>query len=281
LCCCGAARTLLSTKETKKRVWPFVDSESLAKQISCNLPNPYSTRPPKCSPRQASIGKALGIAESQRRGQDHHNYFKNKDDILISIFSERIGELNRSLREAVGKTDDPDEKLAIILTPISILGKDKVVTMSCVRPEILLSTAISSVIELLDIITEAVGEGRRRHLSGRRRRAVVSLTMVGILEDLIHVWVLSDKVPEMKSKYDISLQNGIDAFKQLMKTGLHREKHQHQPKSLKSRKHRDDKGLSTKPNYTTTLSTSRVGRGEPSPRQTGRAGFASGFPEGA
>jgi len=175
--------------------------------------------------------KALEIAQKANIAVGTiYNYFKSKDDILISIFSERIGELNRSLREAIRKTDDPDEKLAIILdSTISILENDRelaeVVTIELRQStKFFSSTAISSVIELLDIITEVVREGQQRGAYRADVDArVVALTMLGILENLIHVWVLGDKIPEMKSKYDISLQNGIDAFKQLIKDGLHRE----------------------------------------------------------
>ena len=43
-----------------------------------------------------------------------YNYFKNKDDILISIFNERIGELTASVRAAMEGVDDPEKKLGII-----------------------------------------------------------------------------------------------------------------------------------------------------------------------
>ena len=40
-----------------------------------------------------------------------YNYFKNKDDILISIFNERIGGLNRSLEKRLQEIDNPDDTL--------------------------------------------------------------------------------------------------------------------------------------------------------------------------
>lgn len=158
-----------------------------------------------------------------------YNYFKNKDDILISIFNERIGELNRSLRTAIQKTDDPDEKLGIILdSTISLMESDRklaeVVTIELRQSsKFFSSTAISSVVEFLDIITDVIRQGQQRGIYRADVDArVVALTALGGLENLLHVWVLSDRVPELGLKYNISLEQGRDAFKHLI-NGLRRD----------------------------------------------------------
>lgn len=159
-----------------------------------------------------------------------YNYFKNKDDILISIFNERIGELNRSLRTAIQRTDDPDEKLGIILdSTISMMESDRelaeVITIELRQSsKFFSSTAISSVVEFLDIITDVIRQGQQRGIYRTDVDArVVALTALGGLENLLHVWVLGDRVPELKSKYSISLKQGREAFKHLVKHGLRRD----------------------------------------------------------
>ena len=159
-----------------------------------------------------------------------YNYFKNKDDILISIFDERIGELNRSLKKAIHEIENPDDALAVILdSTISILQNDRelaeVVTIELRQSsKFFSSTAIASVIEYLDIITEVVRQGQQRGIYRDDMDArVIAMVMLGSLENLIHVWVLSDRVPELKAKYNISLEQGRDAFKDLIRHGLRRD----------------------------------------------------------
>jgi TetR/AcrR family fatty acid metabolism transcriptional regulator len=156
-----------------------------------------------------------------------YNYFKNKDDILIAIFTERIGALNESLRETLRGIDDPDEKLAAILrSTIALLESDRelaeVVTIELRQSsKFFSSTAISSVIEYLDLITEVVREGQQKGLYRSDVDArVVSLVFLGSFENLLHAWVLGDRVPELKQKYGITLEDGREAIEQLLRKGL-------------------------------------------------------------
>jgi TetR/AcrR family fatty acid metabolism transcriptional regulator len=157
-----------------------------------------------------------------------YNYFKNKDDILISIFNERLGELTHSVREAIEEVSDPEQKLFLILDlTISVLEQGRelaeVITIELRQSsKYFYSTAISSVVEFMDLITGVIREGQQK---GVFRRDIdprlVSLTILGTVENLLHVWVLRDKVPELKAKYDISLKQGIDDLKRVLSRGLH------------------------------------------------------------
>ncbi len=156
-----------------------------------------------------------------------YNYFKNKDEILISIFNERIGQLSALLKEELKKIDDPDDKLmAILESTIQTLENDRglaeVVTIELRQSsKFFSSTAMSSVIEFLDIITGIIEEGQGKGLYRKDIDArVVALVVLGSLENLIHVWVLGEKVPELKRKYGISLEQGRDVLRRLIKDGL-------------------------------------------------------------
>ncbi|RJP24973.1 MAG: TetR/AcrR family transcriptional regulator [Candidatus Abyssobacteria bacterium SURF_5] len=157
-----------------------------------------------------------------------YNYFKNKDDILISIFNERIGELTKSVRTAIEKVEKPEEKLSIILdSTISVLEHDRklaeVITIELRQSnKFFSSTAIASVTEFLDLITDVIREGQKKKVFRLDiDPRFVSLTILGTIENLLHVWVLGDKVPELKSKYDISLVQGAKNLKLLLTRGLH------------------------------------------------------------
>jgi len=157
-----------------------------------------------------------------------YNYFKNKDDILISIFNERIGGLNRSLEESLQEINNPDEKLATILDSMIALFKSnrelaEVVTIELRQSsKFFSSTAISPVVDFLDIITDVIRQGQERGLyRADIDPRVVSLVILGSFENLLHSWVLADKVPELGSKYDISLDHGRAVLENLIKGGLH------------------------------------------------------------
>jgi len=158
-----------------------------------------------------------------------YNYFKNKDDILISIFNERIGELTQSIQNAMGPADDPDKKLAIILeATIDALEQDRelaeVITIELRQSsKFFSSTAITSVVGFLDLITDVIREGQQKGTFRSDMDArLVALTILGTIENLLHVWVLGSKVPELKARYDISLKRGVDDLKHLLKQGLHK-----------------------------------------------------------
>ncbi|MBI5118626.1 TetR/AcrR family transcriptional regulator [Candidatus Poribacteria bacterium] len=157
-----------------------------------------------------------------------YNYFKNKDDILISIFNERIGELNRTLISALQGVDDPDQRLSIILSSsISAMKNDRefaeVVTIELRQSsKFFSSTAISSVLEFLEIITDVIHDGQKRGIYRSDVDArVVAWTLLGSLENLLHIWVLSDRLPEVKHRYDISLEEGKETVERVLRRGLH------------------------------------------------------------
>ena len=156
-----------------------------------------------------------------------YNYFKNKDDILISIFNERIGELNDSIRVAMQTVERPEEKLSVILdSTLSVLEQDRelaeVITIELRQSsKFFSSTAISSVIELLDLMTGVIREGQQKGIyRADTDPRLVALMILGTLENLLHAWVLGSKVPELKEKYDVSLKQGIKNLKQILGRGL-------------------------------------------------------------
>ncbi len=69
-----------------------------------------------------------------------------------------------------------------------------------------------------------IKEGQRRGIYRVDIDArVAALVLLGSFENLLHVWVLGDKVPELKSKYGVSLEQGKEVVERLIKRGLYRE----------------------------------------------------------
>lgn len=58
--------------------------------------------------RVSDIAKRAGVADGTI-----YLYFKNKEDLLLSIFEEKMDEILAGLGEALGKEDDPVQKIRI------------------------------------------------------------------------------------------------------------------------------------------------------------------------
>src|SRR5258708_20179800 len=68
----------------------------------------------------ADVAREAGVADGTV-----YLYFKNKDDILVSIFNHYMEEALAAGKASLAKTDDPVEKLSrIVHAPLEDLGRD-------------------------------------------------------------------------------------------------------------------------------------------------------------
>lgn len=141
------------------------------------------------------IAQAAGVA-----GGTVYLYFKNKQDLLVSVFQERLGCLVRDTEAKLAQVDDPREKLAVFVRQhYEALDKDPAfatVTQVELRqsdPEI--RVAISRVMkDYFNIIDRIVAEGQRsgairKDLSPRMVRNLI----FGTLDQNVTAWVLSGR----------------------------------------------------------------------------------------
>ena len=61
--------------------------------------------------RVSEIARTAGVADGTI-----YLYFKNKDDILISLFNDRIGKLNDEMERQLSTLDSPSEKVKRIVS---------------------------------------------------------------------------------------------------------------------------------------------------------------------
>lgn len=152
--------------------------------------------------RVSEIAKAAGVADGTI-----YLYFKNKDDVLISIFDDRLGRLIEVLDEAVAACETVDEKIVkIIELQLGLLEGERdlaeVVTVNLRQSSQLLKEyAAPRFREYLDIVARVIEDGQR---TGVLREdvspGVVARSLWGALDGVTMTWALGGAEPHALRK---------------------------------------------------------------------------------
>ena len=143
----------------------------------------------------ADVAREAGVADGTV-----YLYFKNKDDILVSIFNHYMEEALAAGRASLAQTNDPVEKLRrIVHAHLERLGRDRSLAV-VFQVELRSSTkfmeqfSATKVTEYLDLIRSVLEEGQQH---GAFRAAlntkVASKVLFGALDEMATNWVLSRK----------------------------------------------------------------------------------------
>jgi len=147
--------------------------------------------------RVSEIAKAAGVADGTI-----YLYFKNKDDVLITIFEDGITRLLAILRE-VAESDEPFENRIsrIIELQLGLLEDQRdlaeVITVNLRQSSRLLKQyAAPLFMQYIDVIAGVVREGQeqgafRRDLNPR----VVARSLFGALDAILLTWALGEGDP--------------------------------------------------------------------------------------
>ena len=147
--------------------------------------------------RVSEIAKAAGVADGTI-----YLYFKNKDDVLITIFEEGIGRLLTILRE-VAESDEPFENRVtrIIELQLGLLEEQRdlaeVITVNLRQSSRLLKQyAAPLFMQYIEVIAGVVREGQeagsfRRDLNPR----VVARSLFGAIDAILLTWALGEGDP--------------------------------------------------------------------------------------
>ena len=127
-------------------------------------------------------------------------YFKNKDDILVSIFNHAVDEALARGRARLAEIDDPAEKLRqLVRGHLEMLGRDRDLAV-VFQVELRSSTkfmeqfSATGVTEYLDLIRSIIEEGKQRGVfrSDINNKLAAKL-LFGALDEMATNWVLSKK----------------------------------------------------------------------------------------
>ena len=143
----------------------------------------------------ADVAREAGVADGTV-----YLYFKNKDDILASIFNHYMDDALAAGRTHLAEIHDPIEKLRrIVHAHLEGLGRDRNLAI-VFQVELRSSTkfmeqfSATKVTEYLELIQEVIEEGQRRGVfrSGLKTK-IVAKVLFGALDEMATNWVLSHK----------------------------------------------------------------------------------------
>jgi len=147
--------------------------------------------------RVSEIASAAGVADGTI-----YLYFKNKDDVLISIFEEGIQRLLTILRE-VATSDEPVEQRIthIIELQLGLLEEQRdlaeVITVNLRQSSQLLKQyATPLFMEYIEVLAGVVAEGQKTGVFRKSLNArVVARALFGALDAILLTWALGEADP--------------------------------------------------------------------------------------
>jgi len=143
----------------------------------------------------ADVAREAGVADGTV-----YLYFKNKDDILVSIFDHVMEEALALGRERLAEVADPVEKLKrIVHAHLDRIGRDRDLAI-VFQVELRSSTkfmeqfSATRVTEYLDMIRHVIEEGKKRGVFRRELNTTIAAKVLfGALDEMATNWVLSRK----------------------------------------------------------------------------------------
>ena len=177
-----------------------------------------------------SQGRTAAIAREARVAEGTiYNYFKSKDDLILTIFEETWRALIDRLKQSLPTEMHPIEKLAIVLNAIVDLFEEDPLIAEVFLVEFRQSgkcfsdQPMSLIFEFLDLLEEILKEGIargvvRKDVSTKIARSV----LFGAVENVLLGWLLRRTHPEYfkGEERHFTLAEAKDDLMKLLGTGL-------------------------------------------------------------
>ncbi|MDH3656464.1 MAG: TetR/AcrR family transcriptional regulator [Myxococcales bacterium] len=152
--------------------------------------------------RVSEIAKAAGVADGTI-----YLYFKNKDDVLISIFEDGIQRLLTILRKVAASDDRVEHRITrIIELQLGLLEDQRdlaeVITVNLRQSSRLLKQyAAPLFMEYIEVLAGVVDEGQKQGtFRGDLNSRVVARALFGALDGILLTWALGDADPQALRK---------------------------------------------------------------------------------
>jgi len=164
----------------------------------------------------ADVAHEAGVADGTV-----YLYFKNKDDILVSIFNHVMDEALARGRQQLEAVDDPIDKLKrIVYAHLDRIGRDRDLAV-VFQVELRSSTkfmeqfSATKVTEYLELIRQVIEEGQQKGVFRQNlNTTIASKVLFGALDEMATNWVLSRKRYNLVSIADSVIDlvlNGVTA----------------------------------------------------------------------
>lgn len=160
------------------------------------------------------IAKEAGVADGTI-----YLYFKNKDDILISLFEESLTTLIDNMEEAVKDVDDPIEKLKIFIHMHLKLVEENQGVAEVMQVELRQSHKFmkeyvpQKLADYLNIVSDIIEDGKREGVIRENvHPAMFKRALFGALDEIALHWVLIKRKKRKAYKLSESAARLVDIF---------------------------------------------------------------------
>ena len=173
--------------------------------------------------RTAVIAREARVAEGTI-----YNYFKSKDDLILTIFDQTWRDLLRALRTKLDPIGDPIQKLAVVLTTVLDLFEADPMLAEVFLVELRQSgkcfsnRPMSVILEFLDLLEAVLKEGIDRGLIRSDINAKVARGLLfGAVENIVLGWLLRKTHPNLfKKEKPYTLEEAKETLMKLFATGF-------------------------------------------------------------
>jgi TetR/AcrR family fatty acid metabolism transcriptional regulator len=159
----------------------------------------------------SQIAKEAGVADGTI-----YLYFKNKDDILIKVFEERLEEINTRFREMLQGIESPEDKLRLYIRLHMELmeqnrGLAEVISVELRQSQRFMKEYVPvKFAEYMNLVSYIIREGKERGVfRADVNPGVIKRALFGALDELILYWVLT---PEPKHDMKAMIEQTTELF---------------------------------------------------------------------
>jgi TetR/AcrR family fatty acid metabolism transcriptional regulator len=164
----------------------------------------------------ADVAREAGVADGTV-----YLYFKNKDDLLVSIFNHTLDEAFETARKEIDSAADPGEKLLkIARLHLSLFGKDRNLAI-VFQVELRQSTkfmeqfSTSKLNQYFGFIRTVIEEGQRQGIFRTNiQPQIVAKILYGALDEMVTNWVLSRKEYNLTAMAEPVIEIFLNGVKQ-------------------------------------------------------------------
>jgi len=152
--------------------------------------------------RTSVIAREAGVAEGTI-----YNYFKSKDDLILTIFEQTWRNLIRDLGQAIQPIHDPVQKLSVILTIVMDLFESDSDLAEVFLVELrqsgkcFSSQPMAVILEFLDLLEAVLKEGVAQGVIRKDINTKIARGLLfGAVENIVLGWLLRKTHPEFFNK---------------------------------------------------------------------------------
>src|SRR5688572_150861 len=175
--------------------------------------------------RVSEIAKDAGVADGTI-----YLYFKSKDDLLISLFEQRMKQVNSTLRAAVASTERPIDQLRAVIRAYLQLVHDEPAAAEVLTIELRQSNKFmkeyenSEFADFLRMLGSLIAKGQEAGELDDTVPAHVAARMIfGMLDELALAWVLAKQPIQATKPKKFDIVRAADWVVALVTTGLARK----------------------------------------------------------